>query len=58
MVRAEAGRGRKRDRKRQPWPSALRLIGKSGVVSPKFVKRGLPAFEAMRRAEQLEARPP
>ena len=49
LVRAEAGRGRSRDRKRQPWPSTLRLIGKSGV-NPKFVKRGLPAFEAKRRA--------
>jgi hypothetical protein len=27
LVRAEAGRGESRDRKRQPWPSALRLIG-------------------------------
>ena len=51
LVRAEAGRGRGRGRKRQHWPgpSALRLIGKSGV-NPKFVKRGLPAFEAKRRA--------
>jgi hypothetical protein len=57
LVRAEAGRGEKQRPEAPALALHFKADWKSGV-NPKFVKRGLPAFEAKRRAEQLQARTP